>query len=100
MLPSSDTSPTTIRKLRVDLVTWTPCCCTTWGRRGVASWSLFWTWTWAMLGSMSASKVRVMDAMPAESLVDVMYFSWSMPFIFCSMTWVTVFSMVWAEAPG
>ena len=35
--------PTTIRKFLVALATRTPCCCTSWGRRGVARASLFCT---------------------------------------------------------
>jgi hypothetical protein len=72
MVPSSDTRPTIRRKFRVDLTTWIPWRCTTWGRSGTASCSLFCTCTWAMLGSVPALKVRVMETAPAESLVEDM----------------------------
>ncbi len=60
------------RKFLVDLTTWIPCRCTTCGRSGVASCSLFCTCTWAMFGSVPALKVRLMLTAPAESLVDDM----------------------------
>ena len=72
MVPSSETSPTIIRKFRVDLTTEIPCRCTIWGRSGMASCSLFCTCTWAMFGSVPALKVRVMATAPAESLVEDM----------------------------
>jgi hypothetical protein len=59
-------------KLETALVTRMPWRWTSSGSRGVASWSLFWTWTWAMSGLVLASKVRVMVTLPAESLVDDM----------------------------
>ena len=61
---SSDTKARTMRKLRADFATWTPCCCTAWGKRGSASCSLFCTCTWAMSGLVPASKVSVTDALP------------------------------------
>src|SRR5690606_16675975 len=53
-----------------------------------------------MSGSTPASKVMVMAMRPAESLVDDMYAMPSIPFICCSITWVTVSCTVWADAPG
>ena len=68
----SDTKPTTIRKLRADLATWTPCCCTACGSSGSASCSLFCTCTCAMSGLVPASKVSVTDARPSESDDELM----------------------------
>ena len=39
---------------------------------GVASASLFWTWTWAISGLVPVSKVSVMVTVPAESLAEDM----------------------------
>ena len=97
---SSEKRPTTIMKLRADFATVRPCCCTSWGSSAVAVCSLFWTWTWAMSISVPALKVRVIVAAPELSLVDDMYSRPSRPFIFCSMTWVTLSSTVLADAPG
>ena len=72
MEPSSDTKARTTRKFLVALATRTPCFCTASGNSGVASCSLFCTCTWAMSGSVPASKVRVMVAWPEESLVEDM----------------------------
>ncbi len=55
---------------------------------------------WAISGSVPDLKVSVMVTEPAESLVDDIYIRLSMPFIFCSITWVTVSCTVWASAPG
>ena len=46
------------------------------------------------------AKVRVMEAWPDESDVELIYSRLSRPVMFCSMTWVTVSCTVWAEAPG
>ena len=70
--PSSETKPTTIRKLRADLATVTPWFCTACGSSGKACWTLFWVCTWAMSGSVSASKVRVMPTLPKESVFELM----------------------------
>jgi len=59
-----------VRKVEADLVTRNPCCCTSWGSRGVAWANLFCTWTCAMSASVPCSKVRVMFRLPAESLLD------------------------------
>ncbi len=72
MLPSSDVNASTFRKLVADLVTCTPCCCTSCGSSGVASASLFCTCTWAVSGSVPLSKVRVMVTVPEDSLVEAM----------------------------
>jgi len=72
MLPSSDTNAITIRKPLRDLLTLTPCRCTSCGSSGIASCSLFWTCTWAMSGSVPDSKVRVTDALPDAWLVEDM----------------------------
>ena len=69
MLPSVETNPTTIRKPLRDLVTLTPCRCTSWGSSGMASCSLFCTCTCAMSGSVPVWNVRVMVARPDASLV-------------------------------
>ncbi len=45
------------------------------------------------------AKVSVVRERPAESLVDCMYSRLSRPLSCCSMTWVTEFSTVSAEAP-
>ena len=82
------------------LATTMPCCCTSWGSTGVASCSLFCTWTWAMSGSVPWAKVRVMVEVPELSPVEDMYSRWSSPFICCSMGWVTVLVTVAASAPG
>ncbi len=63
--PSSlETKPSTMRKLRADFATCTPCCCTATGSRGSASCSLFCVCTCAMSGSVPASKVSVTVAWP------------------------------------
>jgi len=72
MFGSSETSATIMRKLEALLLTVMPWRCTSSGKRGVARESLFCTCTWAMSGSVSESKVRVMEAWPKESLVDDM----------------------------
>ncbi|MNV49033.1 hypothetical protein D3C71_1409710 [compost metagenome] len=71
-MPSSDTKASTFRKLLADLVTRTPCCCTSWGSSGVARASLFCTCTWAVSGSVPFSKVSVMVTLPEDSLVEAM----------------------------
>ena len=53
-----------------------------------------------MSGLVDWLNVSVMTAAPELSLVEERYSSPSSPFICCSITWVTVFSSVWAEAPG
>jgi hypothetical protein len=56
--------------LRFDFETTTPRRWTSWGSCGIASCSLFWTWTCAMSGSVPGSKVSSMATAPAESLDD------------------------------
>jgi hypothetical protein len=70
--PSLDTRPIIRRKTDPVLVTRTPWRWTSCGSLGSASWSLFWTWTCAMSGSVPASKVSVTCALPAESLEEAM----------------------------
>ncbi|CAB3774378.1 hypothetical protein LMG30113_07574 [Burkholderia paludis] len=100
MLPSSELKASTSRKLLLDFVTDRPNCCTTCGRTGVASDSLFCTWTCAMSALVPGAKVSVIVALPESSLVDDMYRKLSRPLICCSITCVTVSSTVFAEAPG
>ena len=70
--PSVETKPITIRKPVEDLVTERPLFCTICGSSGVTSWSLFWTWTWAVSGLAALVKVSVICAEPVEVEVDVM----------------------------
>jgi hypothetical protein len=56
----------------LDFVTRTPVCCTACGKSGVASCSLFCTWTCAMSGFVPAANVSVMVAVPKSSEVDEM----------------------------
>ncbi len=98
-LSSSVYSATCIRGVPDALTTRTPWLCTSCGRRLIAVWVWFCTWTWAKLGSVPASKTRTTWADPLDE-VEVMYFRWSSPVMFCSMTWVTESSTVLAEAPG
>jgi len=84
----------------VDLTTWTPWFLTTSGRLGSADCSLFCTWDQATSTSVPGAKVSSRRAPPAESLEADMYSSRSRPVIFCSMSWVTLFSTVSADAPG
>ncbi len=72
MLPSLETTPTTIRKFRTDLVTRMPCCWTSCGSSGVASCSLFCTCTWAMSGLTPWLKVTVISMLPSELLAELM----------------------------
>ena len=96
----SETKPATSRKLLLDFSTPIPCCWTSWGSSGMASCSLFCTCTCAMSGSVPDWKVSVMVTLPAESLVDDIYIRLSIPFMFCSITCVTVSCTVCASAPG
>ena len=72
MLPSSETRPTTSRKLFTDFVTLTPPCCTSSGSSGSARETLFCTCTCAMSASVPLSKVAVIVTTPAEVLADSM----------------------------
>jgi len=69
MLPSSETRPTTSSQFRVDLLTVTPWRCTTSGKLGMASWSLFCTWAQARSGSVPGAKVSSILPAPEASLV-------------------------------
>src|SRR5262245_18865364 len=100
MLPSSELNANHISQLLLDFVTCMPSCCTTCGRFGVASDSLFCTCTCATSGLVPGAKVSVIVALPESSLVDDMYRKLSRPLICCSITCVTVSSTVFAEAPG
>ena len=53
-----------------------------------------------MSGSVPASNVTVIETRPEESDVEFMYMYPSRPVRFCSITCVTVFSIVCADAPG
>src|SRR6201986_5604258 len=53
-----------------------------------------------MSGLVPAANVSVMVAVPESSEVDDRYSKWSRPVICCSITCVTVFSTVLADAPG
>ncbi|CAI2486596.1 Uncharacterised protein [Serratia ficaria] len=100
MAPLSEVKAATIRKLLEAFCTLMPWFCTACGSSGIASCSLFCTCTWAMSGSVPVAKVRVTVALPAASLLDDMYIRPSRPFMFCSITWVTVSCTVLASAPG
>ncbi|OQA36756.1 MAG: hypothetical protein BWY56_01303 [Acidobacteria bacterium ADurb.Bin340] len=56
----------------MDFATETPMVCTTVGRLGMASWSLFCTLDQAMSGSVPGAKVSVTSALPEESAVEYM----------------------------
>ncbi|MNJ78301.1 hypothetical protein D3C77_760220 [compost metagenome] len=53
-----------------------------------------------MSGSVPELNVSVMVTLPEESLVEDMYIRLSIPFMFCSIIWVTVSCTVFASAPG
>src|SRR3569833_145801 len=91
--------PMIVRKFVCALVTTMPCCWTAVGRRGIACWTLFWTWTCATAGFVPCVNVTLMFAPPEE--VDELEKYWrpSMPVSCCSSTWVTLFSTVSAAAP-
>ncbi len=86
--------------MRVDLLTCTPERCTASGRLAMASCSLFCTFAQARSGSVPGLKVSSMRELPEASLMPERYSMSSNPVIFCSMIWVTLFSTVWADAPG
>src|SRR3569832_2268889 len=91
--------PMFVRKFVCALVMTMPCCWTAVGRRGIACWTLFWTWTCATSGFVPCLNVTLMFAPPEE--VDELEKYWrpSMPVSCCSSTWVTLFSTVSADAP-
>ncbi len=72
MLPSSETKPITMRKLGLALLTEMPWVWTICGSEGVATASLFWTWTCAVSGFTPLSKVSVIVDWPLPSLVEAM----------------------------
>ena len=72
MLSSAEMKPSTIRKLRAGLFTRTPACCTSCGRFGMASCSLFCTWTCAVSGFVPCVKVSVSVAVPSACASAVM----------------------------
>ena len=82
-----------------DLVTVTPVDCTVSGSLDWACCSLFCTGTWAMSGSVPEAKVSVTWAEPEDVLLEFMYSRLSSPVMFCSITCVTEFSVVCADAP-
>src|SRR3569833_4158807 len=91
--------PMIVRKFVCALVTTMPCCWTAVGRRGIACWTLFWTWTCATAGFVPGLNVTLTFAPPEE--VDELEKYWrpSTPVSCCSSTWVTLFSTVSADAP-
>lgn len=100
MLPSSEVKASTMNMLLpMDLVTVTPLLCTASGSIASPCETLFCTCTWAVSGSVPESKVRVIEAVPAELLLEDMYSRWSRPVICCSRICVTEFCTVSAEAP-
>ena len=97
---SSLFSVTTISRSVPALVTRTPCACTACGSREMACCTLFCTCICAVSGSVPATKLSWLLAVPEALLDDSIDSSPSMPFRFCSMICVTESSMVLAEAPG
>ena len=65
-----ETNATTARKFLVDFATRIPRCWTSCGRRGIASDSLFWTWTWATSGFVPWRNVSVIVMFPSFVLSD------------------------------
>src|SRR5581483_8935490 len=80
--------------------TTTPCWVTWLGNSGCARATLFCTCTSAMSWLVPVAKLRVIVAVPLLLDVEVKYNRLSMPVSCCSMTCVTVDSMVAALAPG
>ena len=99
MLPFSDVKASTMNMSPEDLVTVTPSFCTDSGRLDWASCSLFCTCICATSGSVPEAKVSSISELPSDELLDDMYSRLSMPVMACSITWVTEFSVVSAEAP-
>ncbi len=79
--------------------TTTPSCVTAAGSRGEASVTLFCTCTWAMSGLVPVAKLSVMLDWPLALEFELKYNRLSMPVSCCSITCVTVDSMVVALAP-
>ena len=65
----------------------------------MADCSLFCTCTWATSMLVPGLKVKVVRERPDWSLTESMYSRLSMPLSCCSMSWLTEFSTVSAEAP-
>ena len=99
MLPSSDVNATTSKIEPLDLVMVRPFCCTDCGSVAIAACNWFCTCTCAASGSVPVRNTRLTCAEPSEALVEVMYSRWSRLCWDCSITWVTAFSTVCAEAP-
>ena len=99
MLPSSEVNATTSNSEPLDLVMTRPFCCTAWGSTDITDCSWFCTCTWAVSALVPVSNTRLTWALPSEALVEVMYSRWSRLCCDCSISWVTVFSTVCAEAP-
>ena len=53
-----------------------------------------------MSALVPGANVAWMPTLPSELLLEEKYSRWSRPLSCCSITWVTEFSTVWAEAPG
>src|SRR6185437_3419630 len=88
------------RKLVCALATVTPSCCTWLGNCATADCTLFCTCTWAMSGLVPGAKVAVMATEPSALDDELKYKRLSMPVSCCSITWVTEFCTVSADAPG
>lgn len=80
--------------------TTTPCCVTCEGSSGWAIVTLFCTCTCAMSGLVPVANVRMICDWPLALEVELKYSRLSIPVSCCSITWVTVDSIVWALAPG
>ena len=89
-----------MRMSGVALATVMPCWVTSVGRSGSARFTLFCTCTWATSALVPVEKVSVMTVWPLEPEVELKYSRLSMPVSCCSMTCVTVASMVAALPPG
>ncbi|MNK74358.1 hypothetical protein D3C87_938710 [compost metagenome] len=89
-----------IRMSGLALATTTPCWVTCAGSSGVASVTLFCTCTCAMSGLVPVANVSVMTVWPLALDLELKYSKLSMPVSCCSMTCVTVDSIVAALAPG
>ena len=78
----------------------TPSAWTSWGRRGVARATRFWTLTWAWSRSVPRAKVTVSVRLPSAVDWESMYSMPSTPVISCSSGVATVLAMTSGLAPG
>ncbi len=95
-----DCKLTAIRMSGLAFATTMPSCVTSDGSSGCASATLFCTCTCAMSALVPGAKVSVMVAVPLPLDVELKYSRLSMPVNCCSITCVTVDSIVEALAPG